>query len=523
MSKLRELEKRLREEPENLGLRVMVAGALHEAGRRDDATELYRSVAIAYRDQGRMQQAISVCRSVLELVPGDASCQELLAALLAGQGAPREAPDRERIAPSPATARPSPSPEVSRASPPASRAGPLPASRPSPPPAGRPSPPRLPRPPSPEPLAEPEPVRRSSGDVTPLPQPLPYHEADPSTASAPTITRAELLLGGRDSVTTFTTFPEIAGIANAARRISASLLAANQHAAEVAEHAQPGAAEAHDADDAAAELDTRRRPRINPDELDLFDDPPPVVTPRGSPAMASSRGADRPSEPGDDDPTFPPPRDPGRDGGPADEEHATPPRELSAKTALGDDEPSSAGIPRADAGDGAEDDKTLPRDLPGRARPPSPGAAAAASAPASEAAIDPLATALFAALPAHNRVGVLQRFRRLQVAGGTAVFRRGETGHGLVLVVRGRLELRAERSDGTVVPLGVIGPGEHAGEAGLLGRAPAAAHLVAVTGAELLVLGASDFYEVVAAFPALWAELKAIAARRAHEHEQRLR
>jgi hypothetical protein len=33
MTKLKELEKRLKDEPENLGLRVMVAGAMREAGR----------------------------------------------------------------------------------------------------------------------------------------------------------------------------------------------------------------------------------------------------------------------------------------------------------------------------------------------------------------------------------------------------------------------------------------------------------------------------------------------------------
>jgi hypothetical protein len=78
---LRELEKRLKSEPENIGLRVAVAGALHEVGRHAEAVELYRSVAVAYRDQGRNQQAIAVCRSILEIAPGDVPCQHLLAAL----------------------------------------------------------------------------------------------------------------------------------------------------------------------------------------------------------------------------------------------------------------------------------------------------------------------------------------------------------------------------------------------------------------------------------------------------------
>src|SRR4051812_32510058 len=111
MSKLKELEKRLRDEPGNLGLRVVVAGALHETGRRDDAVELYRSVAIAYRDQGRPQQAIAVCRSILELAPDDATCKDLLAALLASQPAPRESPaPASRLSPPPSVFRPTPLP-----------------------------------------------------------------------------------------------------------------------------------------------------------------------------------------------------------------------------------------------------------------------------------------------------------------------------------------------------------------------------------------------------------------------------
>jgi len=78
---LRDLERRLRDEPENLGLRVMVAGTLREAGRLADAVELYRSVAIAYRDQGRIQQAIAVCRSILEIAPADPVCEALLEVL----------------------------------------------------------------------------------------------------------------------------------------------------------------------------------------------------------------------------------------------------------------------------------------------------------------------------------------------------------------------------------------------------------------------------------------------------------
>src|SRR5262245_43995712 len=87
MNKLKELERRLKDEPENLGLRVMLASALNEVGRRNDSVELYRSVAVAYRDQGRTQQAIAVCRSVLAFAPDDDRCQQLLASLVGVRGA----------------------------------------------------------------------------------------------------------------------------------------------------------------------------------------------------------------------------------------------------------------------------------------------------------------------------------------------------------------------------------------------------------------------------------------------------
>lgn len=87
--KLKDLEKRLKQEPTNLGLRVQVAGMMREAGRSLEAVEIYRSVALAYRDQGRTQQAIAVCRSILDIAPEDSACQGLLAMLQARNAPPK--------------------------------------------------------------------------------------------------------------------------------------------------------------------------------------------------------------------------------------------------------------------------------------------------------------------------------------------------------------------------------------------------------------------------------------------------
>jgi CRP-like cAMP-binding protein len=420
MTKLKELEKRLKDEPENLGLRVLVAGALHEAGRRDDSIELYRSVAEAYRDQGRVQQAITVCRSVLAIAPGDPGSQQLLDALVASRpGRPTQLtePPPDRLPPPPRPGSSSGAPELIEGDEPGSRA----------------------------PL-----------DVTPLPAPLPYHVADP-TQSIPVVPPSEAMLSLQEELARY---PQIVGIANAARQISASLIAS----------------QAGDADgeaDGDREPQTRRMPRLTTD--DLHDHEP--LRP----------GADGDSDDSDDETTL------------------VPVIELPEIPELVSDDATVMPI---------EDELTEPREMPLRTRPPS-------IAPPT-AATGPLTGAFFVPVPPRHRAAVLQRFRRRMAAHGTTVIQRGETGHGLVVVVHGLLELHAARPDGAPIVLGAIAAGEYVGEASLLARAPAATDVVAAVDSELLVLGEADFHDVVGSYPALRTELRQIAERRLRELGQRL-
>lgn len=257
---LRDLEKRLRDEPNNLGLRVLVAAALREAGKNSDAVELYRSVAIAYRDQGRTQQAIAVCKSILEIAPGDPISTNLMAQLSANQ-APRA---RESNSVAAAVL------EIPSITPP-----PPPSNPPtSPPPPIRPQTAR-PRTPPPVPAAPVvPPPRRSSFEETPLPKPLPYHVADPTTSSLEKMSARDIPV--TDDSDTRPSGPKTArgsdvdGLAAAARRISASLIAA--------------ARSASDDEDISIELETRRVPRIDTRELQKISAPPPTVpTERVSP------------------------------------------------------------------------------------------------------------------------------------------------------------------------------------------------------------------------------------------------
>jgi hypothetical protein len=332
--KLKDLEKRLKAEPNNLGLRVQVAGMMREAGRSLEAVELYRSVALAYRDQGRTQQAIAVCRSILEIAPEDAACHGLLG-VLQSQSRATPAPSRTstsnlsrpsasdllrrqsqaKLEPHNPVSRPGSSTRERMASTPRggsstgappSRAGSQTAS-PQRSGSTTPPPPSVPRaatmrqspmPPAPEvptlrpatapvapssraasvgrpattppaigrsvtrdkPLPRPHVIdqhdapRRSSLDSTPLPAPVPYHVADrtsqPDRLSDP---------DPRDSRDTR---PDMtpSGLAHAARHITGAM----------------GDSRTSREMDLARELDTRQRPRVDPDELDKIAKPPPT-------------------------------------------------------------------------------------------------------------------------------------------------------------------------------------------------------------------------------------------------------
>jgi cAMP-dependent protein kinase regulator len=84
---LKEYAKALRDDPANLVLRLKLAFVLHELGRDDDAIDMYRNVAVAYAQSGRLVQAVAVCKGILELDPDHHETQALLAELAHEQGA----------------------------------------------------------------------------------------------------------------------------------------------------------------------------------------------------------------------------------------------------------------------------------------------------------------------------------------------------------------------------------------------------------------------------------------------------
>ena len=390
---LKELEKRLEQEPDNLGLRVIVAGALRDAGRAREASAMYASVAAAYRDQGRVQQAIAVCRSAINAMPDDAPLRALMASLASPVEKPADPPAENAAESEPA--KPVAWPRVGTA-------------------AGVPRPPIVAAPRKKEPSQAPE--RRSSMDETPLPRPVPYHVHDPtgslarmSMSDMPTNEGAE---PRRERAS-------VVGIARAARRITAQL-----------------------SGDLSAQLETREVPRVGGEGLQRLSEPPTLPTERIAPVDI------------DEDALTPPPRN-------SDNE----------VTNLRGEEP---------------------------------------------AAREPVDSLLFAPLAPDKRGAVLARFVRKKLKAGETIIKQGATSHALVLVVRGRLEVRDR---GRL--LEALGDLDWIGEASILGRTPADAAVTAISDADLLLLSPHDLFEIAGTSPLWWAHLKASADRRAREWARR--
>jgi CRP/FNR family transcriptional regulator, cyclic AMP receptor protein len=132
-----------------------------------------------------------------------------------------------------------------------------------------------------------------------------------------------------------------------------------------------------------------------------------------------------------------------------------------------------------------------------------------------------LSSAFFAPLPEDQRGGVLARCLRSPFVAGSTVIAQGEVGHALVIVVRGRLDVRVER-DGQMIQVGTVTMGEYIGEGSLLAQGPAPAHVIAATDADVLLVPPREVYALASAYPALWAELRDAAEERAREQDARL-
>jgi CRP-like cAMP-binding protein len=79
--RLKELAAAVKAEPASIPKRLELAAALRESGRAAEAIEIYRGVAALYAGEGRLVQAMAVCKGILEIDPTHRETLEMLAEL----------------------------------------------------------------------------------------------------------------------------------------------------------------------------------------------------------------------------------------------------------------------------------------------------------------------------------------------------------------------------------------------------------------------------------------------------------
>src|SRR4029079_7735815 len=79
--RVKELAEALKREPGSIPKRLELAAAVREAQKAVEAIDLYRGVAEAYAADGRLVQAMAVCKGILEIDPEHRDTLEMLADL----------------------------------------------------------------------------------------------------------------------------------------------------------------------------------------------------------------------------------------------------------------------------------------------------------------------------------------------------------------------------------------------------------------------------------------------------------
>jgi aquaporin Z len=108
------------------------------------------------------------------------------------------------------------------------------------------------------------------------------------------------------------------------------------------------------------------------------------------------------------------------------------------------------------------------------------------------------------------------------VPAGTVVLREGEPAERAFVVERGELEVRKTDESGKEVLLSSLGPGDWAGEMGLLLKLPRSATVVAKTDSQLRTITAENFAHVIEEHPEQTLQLLNQLSKRLYDADQRI-
>ncbi|MDH3402454.1 MAG: cyclic nucleotide-binding domain-containing protein [Acidobacteriota bacterium] len=120
----------------------------------------------------------------------------------------------------------------------------------------------------------------------------------------------------------------------------------------------------------------------------------------------------------------------------------------------------------------------------------------------------------FSEVDPEQLTGVAERVETVALEAGEHLFRQGDPGDALYLVVAGRLRAFGVRDDGGEIPLAEIGPGGSVGEIQLLTGGERTACVAALEASRLIKVPTEVFDELAAASPAMLERMIAVNRRR---------
>jgi CRP-like cAMP-binding protein len=99
---------------------------------------------------------------------------------------------------------------------------------------------------------------------------------------------------------------------------------------------------------------------------------------------------------------------------------------------------------------------------------------------------------LFGALPEDVLVRLTQTLKVVHVLAGTVLFKEGEDGRAMYVVLRGEVEVTKRSHRGTDARMAILGPGDWFGEMSIVDVQPRSASVVALAPSSLLMVTSND-------------------------------
>jgi len=111
--------------------------------------------------------------------------------------------------------------------------------------------------------------------------------------------------------------------------------------------------------------------------------------------------------------------------------------------------------------------------------------------------------------------------KRIPLNNGELLFRKGDPGRSMYLILEGRIQIYVESSDGQAAVLGVLESGQFLGEMALLDGGARSANALTLTPCEVFVLERASFLNLITLYPELLTRLLSGLTERLRRTDER--